>query len=276
MVSTGYSSIEVDPTYDYQHRRFNEAIKKVMGSGMTPQEIITANQTAEGPAGIRHNTHVAFSTAYDLLDQLGKITNRRKAFIYVSNGYDFNPFKNARFKYEQDKYARPDKSDPSQNENQGAGGGGDTENYENPFEKGGQQFAETDLISQVAELTRAARRANVTFYTLDPRGLDAGPNIAYNLSMEEWRAFVDNSVSTLRVLGDETGGFCICMTNNFKKYLQQIDNEMSDYYMIGYVPTNPDPLRIRRKIEIRISRPDLKAQYKEDYTLARPSKPKKK
>ena len=276
LVSTGYSSIEVDPTYDYQHRRFNEAIKKVMGSGMTPQEIIQANQTAEGPAGIRHNTHVAFSTAYDLLDQLGKITNRRKAFIYVSNGYDFNPFKNARFKYEQEKYARPDKSDSTQNENQGSGGGNDSENYENPFEKGGQQFAETDLISQVAELTRAARRANVTFYTVDPRGLDAGPNIAYNLSMEDWRAFVDNSVSTLRVLGDETGGFCICMTNNFKKYLQQIDNEMSDYYMIGYVPTNPDPLRVRRKIEIRITRPDLKAQYKEDYMLARPSKPKTK
>jgi VWFA-related protein len=275
LVSTGYSSIEVDPTYDYQHRRFNEAIKKVMGSGMTPQEIISANQTADGPAGIRHNTHVAFATAYDLLDQLAKITNRRKAFIYVSNGYDFNPFKNARFKYEQDKYARPDSSNPTQQENQGSGGGSDNENYENPFDKNGQQFAETDLISQVAELTRAARRANVTFYTIDPRGLDAGPNIAYNLSMEEWRAFVDNSVSTLRVLGDETGGFCICMTNNFKKGLQQIDNEMSDYYMIGYVPTNPDPLRIRRKIEIRISRPDVKAQYKEDYMLARPSKPKK-
>ena len=95
-----------------------------------------------------------------------------------------------------------------------------------------------------------------------------------NLSMEEWRDYVDQSVSSLRVLGDETGGFCICMTNNFKRCLQQIDNETSDYYMIGYVSNNPDPLRVRRKIEIRISRPELKAQYKEDYMLARPSKPK--
>jgi VWFA-related protein len=276
LVSTGYSSIEVDPTYDYQHRRFNEAIKKVMGSGMTPQEIITANQTAEGPAGIRHNTHVAFSTAYDLLDQLGKITNRRKAFIYVSNGYDFNPFKNARFKYEQDKYARPDKDNPSQDENAPPGGGANNESYENPFEKNGQQFAETDLIAQVAELTRAAKRANVTFYTVDPRGLDAGPNIAYNLSMEEWRDFVDNSVSTLRVLSDETGGFCTCMTNNFKGSFQRIDNEMSDYYMVGYVSSNPDPLRVRRQVEIRITRPELKAAYTKEYLLARPSKTKKK
>ena len=31
-VSTGTSSIEIDPAYDYGHRRFNEAIEKVMGS----------------------------------------------------------------------------------------------------------------------------------------------------------------------------------------------------------------------------------------------------
>ncbi len=276
LVSTGYSSVEVNPTYDYQHRRFNESINKIMGSGMTPQEIITANQTAEGPAGIRHNTHVAFQTAYDLLDQLAKITNRRKAFIYVSNGYDFNPFKNARYKYEQDKYARADRDNPSQSENQPAGGGGDNENYyDNPFEKNGQQFAETDLISQVAELTRAARRANVTFYAVDPRGLDAGPNIAYNLSMEEWRTYVDNSVSTLKVLSDETGGFCVCMNNNFKGAFQRIDNEMSDYYMLGYTSTNPDPLRIRRQIEIRLLRPEVKAVYTKEYSIKRPSKPKK-
>ena len=114
----------------------------------------------------------------------------------------------------------------------------------------------------MAELTRAARRANVTFYAVDPRGLDAGPNIAYNLSMEEWRAYVDNSVSTLRVLSDETGGFCVCMNNNFKGAFQRIDNEMSDYYMMGYTSTNPDPLRIRRQIEIRLLRPEVKAHTK--------------
>ena len=280
LVSTGYSSIEVDVQYDYQHRRFNESIKKVMGSGMTPVEIIQANQTAQGPAGLRHNTHVAFSTAYDMLAQAEKITNRRKAFIYVSNGYDFNPFKDSRYKYEQEKYAMP-----LQNANSGgdATGGSNTAgpdpagSYDNPFERDGQQFAETDLISEVAELVRAARRANVTFYTVDPRGLDAGPSIAYNLSMEEWRRFVDTSVSSLRVLADETGGHCICMTNNFEKGLQEIDNAMSDYYLLGYVSSNPDPLRIRRRIEIRITRPGAqKPKYTEVYDLKRPSKNRKK
>src|SRR6187401_876145 len=98
LVSTGFSSIATELSYDYKRARFNEAINKTMGSGMTVQEIISANQTQEGPAGLRHNAYVAFSTAYDTLAQVEKIKNRRKAFIYVSSGYDFNPFTNARFK----------------------------------------------------------------------------------------------------------------------------------------------------------------------------------
>ena len=70
-------------------------------------------------------------------------------------------------------------------------------------------------------------------------------------------------MSTLKVLSDETGGFCICMNNNFKGAFQQIDNEMSDYYMLGYTSANPDPLRVSRQIEIRLLRPEVKAIYNE-------------
>ena len=266
-VSTGFSSIATDLSYDYKFKRFNEAIDKVMGSAMTPQETIQANQTIQGPAGLRHNAHVAFSTAYDILAQAEKFNGRRKAFIYVSNGYDFNPFKDSRFKYEQDKYAMPLRDG-------GSGVGGESpnkrEDYQNPFETNGQQFAESDLVAELAELTRAARRANVTFYTVDPRGLIAGPDIAYNLSSEEWRQFVDTSVSSLQVLAEQTGGFCTCKTNDFKGYFQRIDNEMSDYYMIGYISSNPDPLKVRRQIEIKITRPGLEADtYRSEYTLDR-------
>ena len=36
-VSTGTSAIEINPTYDFGHRRFNEAIDKVMGAGDVDQ-----------------------------------------------------------------------------------------------------------------------------------------------------------------------------------------------------------------------------------------------
>ena len=94
MVSTGPSSIAIDLTYDL--KRFDEAIKKIAGNGLKPSDILDAPQGAEGPSEVRYRAHVAFSTAYDIMKNLETVHNRRKAFVYVSNGYDFNPFPQAR------------------------------------------------------------------------------------------------------------------------------------------------------------------------------------
>lgn len=265
LVSTGYSSCEVNLSYDYNHLRYNECLNKVMGSAMTPQDVITMPNTAEGPAGLRYNAHVAFKTAYGMLDQAAEITGRRKSFIYVSSGYHFNPFKESRYKYLQEQYANmgllpADRSAGSQ-ENRGAdveARARTTLPVDNPFESNGQQFSEADLVGQIAELVRAARRANVTFYTVDPRGLIATPPIHTNLSMEEWQEYATTTVSSLQVLGDETGGFCICNTNDFSKGLKRIDAETSDYYMLAYTSNNPDPLKVHRNIKIEVSRPTVR------------------
>jgi VWFA-related protein len=268
LVSTGFSSIATELSYDYKRARFNEAINKTMGSGMTVQEIISANQTQEGPAGLRHNAYVAFSTAYDTLAQVEKIKNRRKAFIYVSSGYDFNPFTNARFKAMQDMYGQGLSSDATGSAS-GDLSASDMNRFRNPFENNGQQFAESDLVAALAELTRAARRANVAFYTIDPRGLIAGADINVNLSIEEWRSFVEESVSSLKVLADETGGFATVNTNDFKKNIQRIDNEMSDYYILGYTSSNPDPLKVTRKLEIKVKREGALVTYPPVYRIKR-------
>ena len=51
-----------------------------------------------------------------------------------------------------------------------------------------QLLAEADLVRELAELTRAANRANATIYTIDPRGLSAGPDIDVDISVTEWNA----------------------------------------------------------------------------------------
>jgi VWFA-related protein len=257
-VSTGYSSIESPLSYDYNFKRFNEAIGKVMGSAPTTQEIAGA-QTSQGPAGLRHNAHVAFSTAYRLLEQLAPYNDRRKAFIYISNGYDFNPFKDARFKAEQEKYDRGG----------GVGGESPMKPFDNPFERDGQQFSEADLTRELVELTRAARQANVTFYTIDPRGLIAGPDINDTLTTTEWRDHARITTDSLEGLARETGGFCLCNVNDIRKGLEQIDNDMSDHYVIGYTSSNPDPTQVRRTIEIRVKRPGVKATYLREYRIGR-------
>jgi VWFA-related protein len=273
IVSTGYSSLAVDVTYDVNHKRLNEAISRTSGSALSPQEIIAASQTAEGPAGVRHNTFVAFKTAYDMLEQAAKITDRRKAFIYLSEGYNFNPYTQSRFKNMQEMRAtgvpKSDQSIPGQ-----AGGANqisadDVMRFRNPFETNGQQFSESDLIAALAELTETARRANVTFYTIDPRGLQAGPDISTNLTHDEFWANARITTDSLRVLANETGGFCTCDKNDYTQALQRIDNEMSDYYLLGYVSSNPDPLKVVRRIEIRVKRPGLRLEYNPTYTIKR-------
>jgi VWFA-related protein len=267
VVSSGPSSIEVNPTYD--RSRLTEAIKKVMGNGMSVDEILISPASTSGPQEIRHRVNVAFSTAYDLLEQLRTQNTRRKAFIYLSAGYDFNPFADSRWKKEQEFYARPDER---------TGGVTDTPTLDrtnstaiNPFDSGTFGFAQADLVSQLAELTRAANRANATFYTIDPRGLIAGPDINnITLTTQEWRKYVQTTVDSLKTIADLTGGFCICNSNDFKRGLERIDAETSDYYLLRYYSSNPDPLRRVRKIEVKTRRDDLEIVHRTEWALPIP------
>ena len=256
IVSSGPSSIAVDLTYD--RNRLEEAIKKVSGNGLKPEEIMQAPEGSQGPSEIRHRAHVAFSTVNDILQKLEKVVDRRKAFIYVSNGYDFDPFPD---------YRRTDDREWGEMMRGGKGMAEDT--GEDPFmrQMQGNQFSDADLAMEMAYLTRAANRANTTFYTIDPRGLVGGPDIDVNISPTEWASHVRKSTDSLRVIAEQTGGFAVVNTNNFEKGIARIDNETSDYYVIGYYSTNPDPTKRTRQLEVKVTRPNMNVTYRSSYTL---------
>ena len=191
----------------------------------------------------------------------------------MSSGYDFDPFKDERLKIAEQRYSAGLTKD--------ANGDGEIDDEEEevrlPHEsltddaaRAGQLFAEADLVSEMAELIRTANRANTTFYTIDPRGLVVHDDISINrnLAYNEWRAHISSQHSSLRAIAVNTGGFCICDDNDFKTGLQRIDNEMSDYYIIGYNSNNPDPSRVRRSIKIDIGRSGIgELVYRPEYTL---------
>ncbi len=254
VVSTGPSSLAIDMTYD--RKRLDEAVKKVTGNGLKPSDIINGIESVEGPSELRYRAHVAFSTAYDLVKNLEGVQNRRKALIYISDGYDFNPFEEARF-------------------------------GTNPFFDGGravpkregdrarddelrrhQGFGDADLAAELSELTRAANRANATIYTIDPRGLVAGgADLDEQIDPTEWQKYVSKTQDSLRVLADETGGFAVVNSNNFDKALKRIDAETSDYYVLGYYSSNPDPTKRVRKIEVKIAREGLSVWSRKAYSV---------
>jgi VWFA-related protein len=284
-VSTGTSGIEISPTYDFGHRRFNEAIDKVMGQGMSINEIVQSApfESLSGPPGLRHDAHTAFKTAYEMLVQLGQINDRRKSFIYVSSGYTFDPFRDGRYARIQQRYQEMQDTPTEFYDEQGndinrpinSAYDIDTpladQNYMQKTE-----FLESDLISELAHITREARRHNVVFYALDPRGLtgmipiDVRGQQTYN----DWRDYIMTQNNSLRTLSEETGGFAIIQTNDYTKGLQRIDAETSDYYIIGYTSTNPDPFKVRREIKIEVTRPGVKdVIYREFYTIPKTKRP---
>jgi VWFA-related protein len=259
IVSTGTSSIAIDLTYD--RKRMDEAIKKISGSALKPSELIEGPQGPNGPSELRYRAHVAFSTAYDIVNNLSKVQNRRKAVIYVSNGYDFNPFEGARF---GDPNIVGMKNERYQNQNV---------EYD-PFTRQSNQFADADLARELSELTRAANRANATFYTIDPRGLVAGSDIDEQVDPTEWNNHVRKTQDSLRTIAEETGGFAVVNSNDFDKGLKRIDAESSDYYVLGYYSSNPDPLKRTRKITVKAKRDNLEIWSRKSYSLKPPPEPK--
>ncbi|MGE0040024.1 MAG: VWA domain-containing protein [Vicinamibacterales bacterium] len=255
IVSTGPSSLAIDMTYD--RKVLDEAIKKITGNGLRAADIIQGSEGPDGPQEVRYRAHVAFSTAYDFLRQLERVNNRRKAVIWVSNGYDFDPFANARL-------GESDTFDGRYGQTVDEG-----KAFNDQFNRG-QVFADADLARELAELTRTANRANATLYTIDPRGLVAGSDMDEQIDPAEYGEHVRKTQDSLRVLADETGGIAVVNQNDFDKALKRIDAETSDYYMVGYYSSNPDPLKRTRKIEVKVTKPDLNVWSRTSYSLRQP------
>ena len=137
----------------------------------------------------------------------------------------------------------------------------------NPFLTNRTTFSEADLAAELSELTRAANRANATIYTIDPRGLVGGPPINQNVDAVEWQSYVTGAQNSLRVIAESTGGFAVVNRNDLTAALKQIDSATSDYYMVGYYSNNPDPLKKRRQIEVKVTRPSMNVFHKTFYTL---------
>ena len=278
IVSTGPSSIRVDMTYD--RSRLAQTTDLITGDGFSPNELIsTVAAGSRGPAELNWRAHTAFKAAAEIIKALEGIPNRRKSFIYFSGGYDFNPFEHERIFGAGVIYGDMRRSGPLY------GFGGSRERvssmYEgiedpmmDPFEQISRQgavFADFELAMEISELTKIANRANVSFYTIDPRGLIAGPDPDYIGGMEYWNDYQFTTQNSLRSLAELTGGKAIVNRNDFDDAFREIDAETSDYYVVGFYSSNPDPTFRTRRLRVDINREDVNVQHRTHYTYARPS-----
>jgi VWFA-related protein len=271
IVSSGPSSISIDMTYD--RKRIDEAVNKIAGSALKPTEIISHSVGSSGLTEVRHRVTVAFKTMREALTNLEKVRNRRKGLVWVSEGYDFNPFLMSR-------YGLLGENSPFVQNRDDLGSGDDNAARTDPqaatrmasdLSIRSELFSDADLAFELAEITRAANRANTTIYTIDPRGLTAGPDIDEEVDPREWETHVRKMQDTMRVLAEDTGGLAVVNQNDFDRALKEIDSASSDYYVLGYYSSNPDPTHRRRRIEVRVTRGDVDVHTRSEYVLGPPA-----
>lgn len=259
VVSSGPSYISIGPTYD--KKAVMEAVGKVRGSGLIPQEIFQSLETSQGPADIRGRAQIAFYTAYNILNDLEGVNNKRKVVIYISAGYDFDPYKEGRASSDRIQGGRF--SDPLRF----------TIDNENPYYSISHATADIELHKLMRELTLSANRANATIYTIDPRGLQGVVGADRYVDQSEWRTHIQRTTSSLRYIAEETGGFPIVNTNDFASELKRVDNETSDYYVLGFYSSNPDPMKRTRTLDVKVDRPNITVASRKEYSLKTPGKP---
>lgn len=256
--STGPSSIEIPLTRD--HAQLAAAVSRVSGHGMGYREIMDARDGSQGPQGLRFNAHVAFRTAYSLLNGLERVRDRRKALILISNGYDFDPFPQGRSGTDQvfgGRYGSP-WTDPERGDR---------------FLALGQlhnRFADADLSSELAALAGAANRVNAAVYALDPRGVATTTSVVDQIDPMEMRSHLSKTQGSLRLLAESTGGMAVVNDNDYEQALKRIDAETSDYYVLGYYLNDPDTSLRTRQVEVKVRRPDVEVHARSWYRLKSP------
>ena len=140
------------------------------------------------------------------------------------------------------------------------------------------------VIDATRDAIAAATRANVAIYGVDPRGLGAEfqdnaaiqsfpDDTSLGLGMSSIFNEVRLSQDSLRVMGDETGGFAAVNRNDFRDVYQRIVDDNSSYYVMGYYSTNDRRDGRFRKIEVRVNRPGLTVRARKGYVAPRGKAP---
>lgn len=138
----------------------------------------------------------------------------------------------------------------------------------------------TSVIAATRDAISAAARNNVSFFSIDPRGLVGmtSETIELNAAADPHLGFDARglladmylSQDSLRTLAEETGGYAAVNSNNITNALNRIVRLNSTYYVLGYYPTDSRRDGRFHKIEVRVKRPGLRVSARKGYVSSRP------
>ncbi len=151
-----------------------------------------------------------------------------------------------------------------------------------------------NLVDPFRTAISAANRSNISFYTIDARGLGSSTQSGAQrdtllsaarssqsqqtsrggqaVTFDQAGVFDTaessmrkNRQATLAELAESTGGFLVANTNDMRKPMQRVATELTSYYVVSYIPTAREYDGKLRAITAKALRPDIVLQTRNGY-----------
>jgi VWFA-related protein len=132
--------------------------------------------------------------------------------------------------------------------------------------------------SQLRSTINTANRSNVSFYPIDARGLNALPpggdashpaarsnSMFTGSAVASQRAKFEDTQETVVSLAADTGGKAFLDDNDLALGIQNAQNDVKSYYILGYNSTNEKEDGKFRRVTIRMANKELQASSKLNY-----------
>jgi hypothetical protein len=129
-------------------------------------------------------------------------------------------------------------------------------------------LAQMDLRQDFQNLLYRANRANISFYTLDPRGLtafDEDLSARRSLKISEDQARLAARQESLHNMASATDGMALLNTNNLDGALNRMLIDVGSYYLLGYYSTNTKLDGKFRRLTVRVKRPAVDVRARPGY-----------
>ena len=204
----------------------------VAGSDVAPPGTASAEELE-----VAYDARNVASRIRELSEFLAGVRGRRKAILYVSEGSPFDVHAAA----------------------------------------GQLSAVASAVIEDTQKAIAAAVRGNVAIYTIDPRALTSGRDVNDLSAADPPGGFdVPTGVpqltpmrlaqNSLRELATETGGFSSVNQNSLDGSFERIVRENSQYYLLGYSPTNDVQDGTYRRLDVRVKRDGVRIRARSGYT----------
>jgi len=135
----------------------------------------------------------------------------------------------------------------------------------------GGRTDEKVLFNYIVSLSTALRAANITLYSVDPAGVGRGQFFYQNyVKGVDGPKHADYGDLFLQVLATQTGGQVQFASNDLASLIDKCIADARAYYKVTYSPPTPGHADEYHSIEVRVSKPGLKARTRTGY-YAKPS-----